>query len=60
MSVWTLADVCDEIQANWSDILCLLRFASGDGPLDALDMTLRAEIGIPIRLQALSVVYRAC
>ena len=57
--MWTLADVCDELRANWAEILCLLRFASGDGTLDALDLTLRAEIGIPVRLQAIALVYRA-
>ena len=57
--MWTLADVCEELRSNWADIVCLLRFTSGDGPLDTLDLTLRAEIGIPIRLQALSLVYRA-
>ena len=45
--MWTLADVCEELRSNWADIVCLLRFASGDGPLDTLDLTLRAEIGIP-------------
>ena len=58
--IWTLANVCEELRTNWSDILCLLRFASGEGPLDALDLTLRAEIGIPIRLRVLGLVYRAC
>ena len=52
--------MCEELRTNWSDILCLLRFASGEGPLDALDLTLRAEIGIPIRLRVLGLVYRAC
>ena len=58
--MWTLADVCDELRANWAEVLCLVRFASGDGPVDALDLTLRVEFGIPIRLRALSMVYRAC
>ena len=53
--MWTLADVCDELGANWTDVLCLLRFAAGNGPVDALDLTLRVEVGIPISLIIYSI-----
>ena len=59
VTLWDVPEVLTEVHTHWSDIVVLLRVPSSSGVSDALDFVLSGDPSVPLRLHALSLVFRA-
>ena len=59
MTLWDVPDLLTELYENWAEMSNLLRVPSGSGVIDSLDFVLCGDASVPLRLQALAIVFRA-